>query len=207
MITVTNHLSRLQDFSDIFRNHLDIETKHISVVVSEPVFEQDTPDEYHDNGFSVYAALVISSSPISGIMGRQLPVDDLEWEIAYDDLSDLDDKGLVSFVIRNGQVKVWKDNTLTVSDTDPGAHLTYMRVVQLLVNKIQYGFEPYLGSPFPDPSTVEGIIKSAISSVEGFLQVSYQITCYRRLGVISVDLVTEFVGFVQSISVQVELKV
>jgi hypothetical protein len=207
MISVSEHLNRLSDWSSDVATHLFDAKKYVSIVVSEPTFNQDTYDEYHGNGYAVYSGLVINSSPFTGITGQKILVDSLEWEFAYSDLTTIDSQGLVAFIDRSNTIKIWKDNTLSTSSTDPGRHMMYMRIIQLVVNKIQHGFEPYLGSKFPSPSIIESIVTNSINTTKGIQEAHYDITCYRRIGTIGISLVIEFIGFIDTINVEVQLKI
>jgi len=211
MIARDEHLEKIygeDGWLSVLRSALLSNTKYCSVVVSEAVFNKGKDDEYIANGFSLYGGLAVSSSLDRSITGEPLGIAELDWDILdYDILNSVSNAGLVAFVDRKGEVKVWKDRTMSVSSTDPGQYLTNMRIIQGLINSIKYKLQKFIGGPFPRPSVVENLVKEAINESEGFQSVSYELIFYRRLGFITVALNVEFFGFVHALSIEVDLKV
>jgi len=210
MIDRADHLEKMYGATgwvSTLRNALPQTARNVSLVVSEARFKVGQVDEYSGNAFALYGAAAIQNLEEDGLTGMSLSVTDLNWDIDYDDLDELDTAGIVALINRRGRVRVWKDRTLATTSTDPGKYLTNMRIVQTLVNDITKALQKFIGGPFPSSAEVESLVREAIEKREGFLASSYDITFYRRRGFFTVDLSVEFFGFIHTITAKVEIKI
>ena len=211
MISIVNHLSKLYTtggWADTFRTALLGTEKYCSVVVSEPTFKKGQEDEYSSNGFSLYGSTALSTSLERAITNMTLPLDDLDWDIPYADLDNLDTAGLVAFIDRKNLIKVWKDRTLSTSSISPTRYLIFMRISQKIASSIRYNLLPLVGGPFPQPSQLEELVQLAIEEFRGqFINCQYDITLYRQLGRIIIELAIEYIGFIYTLNVNIDLKI
>ena len=209
MTSVSDHTDNLLEWAGNFRVAIGEEySKHISLIAAESLFHEGMPYSYEDNGYALYGGRAASFNTSHSVTNMELTeITDLQWDPEYGDYENLTDSGLVIFFERSGRFFIRRDVTLHENEESAFKYLSNFLVIQALIRNIRKGLSPYVGSVFPADSVVKTIIENGIAATKGHKSVTYNAECNRHEGYIRLTLNVNLVGYINTITVQVYLRI
>jgi hypothetical protein len=143
---------------------------YVSVVAGEFVWNKGTEEEYFDNGYLVYAAMIASLFGKNTTTNQPVPAPvDLRYEFLTEELTEMANMGVVSFrrSVKRGIVVA---NGVTAALPDSDLHyIANVRMIQLTMAMVDQVIEPYIGANMV-PVIANKEIEKAVDTVLQYLQ-------------------------------------